>query len=281
MEVNSLFDVKGKVVLVTGGARGIGRMITEGLVANGAKVYIASRDARACEAAAASLTARGPGSCVAIPADLLRLSECERLVAELRAREPRLHVLVNNSGAAWGAPLAEFPDEQWSRILTLNLQRAFTLTQLLLPLLEAGAAGPAGGDGGEGGKDKEREAGGGHPAAVINIGSINGMSVPNAENYSYSASKAGLHHLTRHLSQVLGPKGITVNSLACGPFDTKMMAFSMKHFREAIEEGNPMRRHGRPGDVAGACIFLASRAGSYVNGATINVDGGVHLAAKM
>ncbi|GAP84654.2 putative short chain dehydrogenase reductase family [Rosellinia necatrix] len=264
MEVSSLFDVKGKVVLVTGGARGIGRMITEGFVANGARVYVASRDAAACEAAAAELTARGPGSCVALPADLLSLAECERLAAALRAREPRLDVLVNNSGAAWGAPLAGFPDAQWSRVLTLNLQRAFTLTQLLLPLLEASGA-----------------ASGGDPATIVNIGSVNGLSVPNLENYSYSASKAGLHHLTRHLSQVLGPKGITVNSLACGPFDTKMMAFSMKHFREAIEEGNPMKRHGRPSDVAGACIFLASRAGSYVNGATINVDGGVHLAAKM
>ncbi|KAI0433532.1 short chain dehydrogenase/reductase family [Xylaria sp. FL1042] len=265
MEVNNLFDVKGKVVLVTGGARGIGRMITEGFVTNGAKVYIASRSSQACHATAAELSARGPGSCVALPADLLKLSECERLVSELRAREDKLHVLVNNSGAAWGAPLEEFPDEQWSRILTLNLQRAFTLTQMLLPMLEAVGA----------------ESDGERPAAVVNIGSINALSVPNLENYSYSASKAGLHHLTRHLSQVLGPKGITVNTLACGPFDTKMMAFSMKHFREAIEDGNPMKRHGRPGDVAGACIFLASRAGSYVNGATINVDGGVHLAAKM
>ncbi|KAI1429152.1 short chain dehydrogenase/reductase family [Xylaria sp. FL1777] len=269
MEVNSLFDVKGKVVLVTGGGRGIGRMIAEGFVANGAKVYIASRDAKACAAAAAELTARGPGTCVALPADLLKLEECKRLVSEVRARETRLHVLVNNSGAAWGAPLDEFPDEQWSRILTLNLQRAFTLTQLLLPLLAAVGA--------ESVETGRRET----PAAVINIGSVNGLNVPNLENYSYSASKAGLHHLTRHLSQVLGPKGITVNTLACGPFDTKMMAFSMKHFREAIEDGNPMKRHGRPSDVAGACIFLASRAGSYVNGATINVDGGTHLGAKM
>ncbi|KAF2972500.1 hypothetical protein GQX73_g1049 [Xylaria multiplex] len=299
MEVNNLFDVKGKVVLVTGGARGIGRMISEGFVANGAKVYIASRDAQACAATATALTARGPGSCVALPADLLQLDECKRLASELRAREPRLHVLVNNSGAAWGAPLDEFPDEQWSRILTLNLQRAFTLTQLLLPLLEAVGAESA---------DKDKE----NPAAVINIGSINALNVPALENYSYTASKAGLHHLGRHLSQVLGPKGITVNTLvrnltpisifpspsprgpqllhqmltsfphkACGPFDTKMMAFSMKNFRDVIEDGNPMKRHGRPSDVAGACIFLASRAGSYVNGATINVDGGFHLAAKM
>jgi NAD(P)-dependent dehydrogenase (short-subunit alcohol dehydrogenase family) len=144
-------------------------MISEGFVANGAKVYIASRDSKAGAATAAELTARGPGSCIALPADLLQLAECERLVSELRGRESRLHVLVNNSGAAWGAPLDEFPDEQWSRILTLNLQRAFTLTQLLLPLLE-----PVGAESGDKG-NKE------NPAAVINIGSINALSVPNLE----------------------------------------------------------------------------------------------------
>ncbi|KAI0107160.1 short chain dehydrogenase/reductase family [Nemania sp. FL0031] len=257
MEVNNLFDVKGKIVLVTGGAKGIGRMISEGFVANGAKVYIASRDAKACEKAAAEMTAQGPGSCVALPADLLQLAECKRLAAELQAREKKLHVLVNNSGVAWGAPFAEFPDEQWARVLTLAL---------LLPLLEAVGT-------------ESAEAGNGdNPAAVINIGSINGLSVPIVENYPYSASKAGLHHLTRHLSHILGPKGITINSLACGPFDTKMMAYQLKHWRELIEDGNPMKRIGRPGDAAGACIFLASRAGSFINGATINVDGGIHLA---
>ncbi|KAI1322541.1 short chain dehydrogenase/reductase family [Xylariaceae sp. FL0255] len=252
LELNDLFDVKGKVVLVTGGARGIGRMISQSFVTNGAKVYIASRDAAACPKTASELTSLGPGTCHAIPADLLSLEECSRLVSELKSRgETKLHVLVNNSGAAWGAPLEEFPDKQWERILTLNLTRAFTLSQMLLPMLEA--AGKEGQAGDAGGGDR--------PAAVINIGSINGLSVPNLENYSYSASKAGLHHLTRHLSQVLGPRGITVNTLACGPFDTKMMAFSMKNFKDAIVEGNPMKRHGRPGDVAGACIFLASRAG--------------------
>ncbi|KAI0394656.1 short chain dehydrogenase/reductase family [Xylariaceae sp. FL0594] len=274
MDVNTLFDVKGKVVLVTGGARGIGLMITEGFVANGATVYIASRDADACNKVASTLTSRysssSGGRCIAIPADLLQLSECKRLASELSKEFERggLDVLVNNSGVTWGAPLEEFPDEQWDRVLKLNLTRAFTLTQLLLPLLEKSAAA---------GKEGEKRG----PAAVINIGSINGLAVPSVENYSYSASKAGLHHLTRHLSQLLGPRGVTVNALACGPFDTKMMAFSMRHFRDAIVDGNPMRRHGRPEDVAGACIFLASRAGSYVNGATINVDGGVHLSPKM
>ncbi|KAI1270899.1 hypothetical protein F5Y07DRAFT_384822 [Xylaria sp. FL0933] len=176
MEVNNLFDVKGKVVLVTGGARGIGRMITEGFVTNGAKVYIASRSSQACASTAAELTLRGPGSCIALPADLLQLDECKRLVAELRARgEDRLHVLVNNSGAAWGAPLEEFPDEQWSRILTLNLQRAFTLTQLLLPMLEAVGA----------------EARGENPAAVVNIGSINALNAPNLEVSGYSSFECG------------------------------------------------------------------------------------------
>ncbi|KAI0595871.1 short chain dehydrogenase/reductase family [Biscogniauxia sp. FL1348] len=288
MEISNLFDVKGKVVLVTGGARGIGRMISEGFVANGARVYVASRNASACAACAAELTARGPGTCAAMAADLLRLEDCERLAAELRRRERRLDVLVNNSGAAWGAPLDSFPDDQWARVVTLNLQRAFTMTQLLLPLLEAAGQREAEKgeeeEKGEGGEKGEKESGdsGGGPAAVINIGSINALTVPaTLENYSYTASKAGLHHLTRHLSQVLGPRGITVNTLACGPFDTKMTAYTFKNFRAAIEEGNPMRRHGRAGDVAGACIFLASRAGSYVNGATINIDGGVHLAAKM
>jgi NAD(P)-dependent dehydrogenase (short-subunit alcohol dehydrogenase family) len=140
-------------------------MITEGFIANGATVYIASRDAKACNTAASELTSRGPGTCIALPADLLQLSECKRLVAEIAEREKKLDVLVNNSGAAWGAPLEEFPDEQWSRILTLNLTRAFTLTQLLLPLLEAAA----------------KEGGGDRPAAVINIGSINGLTVPKIE----------------------------------------------------------------------------------------------------
>ncbi|KAI0134759.1 short chain dehydrogenase/reductase family [Xylariales sp. AK1849] len=268
MEVNRLFDVKDKVVLVTGGAKGIGRMISTGFIANGARVYISSRDARACETAASELNALGPGTAIALPADLLQLSECERLASELKQRESHLHVLVNNSGIAWGAPLESFPDEQWSRILTLNLQRVFTLTQLLLPLLETVGTASA-----EGGKES--------PATVINIGSIDALRVPVFDNYSYSAAKAGLHHLSRVLAGKLGPRGITVNTLACGPFETKMTAFAMKNFKSEIEEGNPMGRIGSPGDVAGACIFLASRAGSFINGATINVDGGVSNLSKM
>lgn len=243
-------------------------MISTGFVANGAKVYISSRDAGACEKAAAELSAMGPGTAVALPADLLELAECERLAAELRKRETRLHVLVNNSGVAWGAPLDEFPDKQWSRVLTLNLQRVFTLTQLLCPLMEAaGAASVAG----------HRDA----PAAVVNIGSIDALRVPLLDNFSYSAAKAGLHHLTRVLATKLGPRGITVNTLACGPFESKMTAFMMRTAKQEVEEANPLGRIGAPGDVAGACIFLSSRAGSFINGATINVDGGVHLLARL
>ncbi|KAH8670904.1 rhamnolipids biosynthesis 3-oxoacyl-reductase [Xylariales sp. PMI_506] len=269
MDINTLFDVKDKVVLVTGGAKGIGRMISAGFVANGAKVYISSRDAKACDEAAAELSATGPGKAIALPADLLELGACEALAAELARRESRLDVLVNNSGIAWGAPLEEFPDEQWTRVLTLNLQRVFTLTQLLLPLLEAAGAGAGAGEDRRG------------PAAVVNIGSIDALRVPIYENYSYSAAKAGLHHLSRVLSAKLGPRGITVNTLACGPFATKMTAFVMKTMKSEVEENNPMGRIGAPGDVAGACIFLASKAGSFINGATITVDGGISNLGKL
>lgn len=227
-------------------------MISGGFVANGARVYLSSRDAAACEQAAAELSARGPGTAVALPADLMSLAECEGLAAELRRRETRLDVLVNNSGIAWAAPLDEFPDAQWGRVLTLNLQRCFTLTQLLLPLLER----PAGGDAAIG----AGPAAGDH-ATVINIGSIDGLRVPLFENFSYAAAKAGLHHLTRMLSTRLGPRGVTVNTLACGPFDTKMMKYALSNFRSEIEEVNPRGRIGSPEDIAGACIFLASRAG--------------------
>ncbi|KAK3370263.1 hypothetical protein B0H63DRAFT_312510 [Podospora didyma] len=271
MDVNSLFSVKGKVVLVTGGAKGLGRMISEGFVRNGAKVYISSRDGKACSQAAAELNqlpGSGCGSAVALPADLSVEKECRRVAHELTSThgETKLHVLVNNSGANWGAAYGEYPDSAWSKVLTLNLQRVFTLTQALTPLLEAaGKSSPNNTD----------------PGRIINIGSIDGIRVPVLSTYAYSASKAGLHHLSKALAQELGPRGITSNTLACGPFPSKMMAATLRDFGDEIKEANPLGRIGTPEDAAGACLFLASRAGAYVNGATLTLDGGVVLSSKM
>ncbi|TVY29564.1 Rhamnolipids biosynthesis 3-oxoacyl-[acyl-carrier-protein] reductase [Lachnellula hyalina] len=262
MDSASLFNVKDKVVLVSGGAKGIGRMISEGFVANGAKVYISSRDAKACEQACKELNALGKGTAHSIPADFYKLEDCKRMVDELKKRESKLHVLVNNSGSNWGAPYDEFPDAAWSRVLTLNLTRVFTITQGVTPLLEAAATD-------------------GDPARIINIGSVDGIRVPSLETFSYSASKAGLHQLSRVLANHLGKRNITSNALACGPFESKMMAATLKNFKDTIVAGIPLGRIGSPQDVAGACLFLASRAGSYVNGATIALDGGSLVGSKL
>jgi len=249
-----LFDLSGKTALVTGGTRGIGLMIARGLLQAGARVYISSRKADACAAAERELA--GHGTVAAIPADLSGEPECLRLAAEVAARERALHVLVNNAGATWGAPLAEFPAAAWDKVVDLNLKAPFFLTRALLPLLEA-AGTPD------------------DPARVINIGSIDGLRVPPFPTYSYSASKAGLHHLTRVLARELGPRRITVNAVAPGPFESKMMAATLESFGDAIADAAPLRRIGRPDDMAGVAVFLASRAGAYVTGAVIPVDGGI------
>lgn len=272
MDVNTLFGIKGKVVLITGGAKGIGRMVSEGFVLNGAKVYISSRDAAACSSAASELNtlaskSSSGGSAVALPADLSRADECARLATELSKREQKLHVLINNSGATWGAAYDEYPESAWQKLLTLNLHRVFTLTQALTPLLEKAAQ-----------KTGEVVL---DPARVINIGSIDGIRVPLLPTYAYSASKAGLHHLSRHMAVELGPRGITSNTLACGPFPSKMMAATLRDFGEDIKAANPLGRIGTPEDAAGACLFLASRAGAFVNGATVTLDGGVALMSKI
>jgi len=262
MDAATLFDVKDKVVLVTGGAKGIGRMISEGFVANGAKVYISSRDVKACDQAVKELNALGKGTAHAIPADFYKLEDCKKMVDELKKRESKLHILVNNSGSNWGAPYDEFPDAAWTRVLTLNLTRVFSITQLVTPLLEA-AATP------------------GNPARIINIGSVDGIRVPSLETFSYSASKAGLHQLSRVLANHLGKRNITSNALACGPFESKMMAATLKNFKDEIVAGIPLGRIGSPQDVAGACLFLSSAAGSFVNGAIIALDGGSLVGSKL
>ncbi|CZT01789.1 probable NADPH-dependent beta-ketoacyl reductase (rhlG) [Rhynchosporium agropyri] len=262
MDSSTLFDVKGKVVLITGGAKGIGRMISEGFVTNGAKVYISSRDAKACEQACKELNALGKGKADYIQADLYKVEDCKKIAEELKKRESKLHVLVNNSGSNWGAPYDEFPESAWTRVLTLNLTRVFTLTQALTPLLEAGASELA-------------------PSRVINIGSVDGVRVPSLETFSYSASKAGLHQLSRVLANHLGKRNITSNTLACGPFQSKMMKQTLEAFGDEIKSGIPLGRIGEKEDVAGACLFLSSRAGAYVNGATIALDGGTLVGSKL
>ncbi|HUY17319.1 MAG TPA: SDR family oxidoreductase [Acidimicrobiales bacterium] len=255
--MNSLFDVSGKVVLVTGGTRGIGEMIARGFVDAGAKVYISSRKADVGDALANELSK--DGSCTSLPADLSSEAECRRLAGEIAAHESHLDVLVNNAGATWGAPMAAYDDAAFEKVLALNVKGVFHMTKFLRPLLEAGAITD-------------------NPSRVINIGSIDGLHVPSMETYAYSASKAAVHQLTRHLAKYLAPK-ITVNAIAPGPFESKMMHATLEAFGDAIAESAPMKRIGHPSDMAGAAIFLASPAASYITGAVLPVDGGIATLA--
>jgi NAD(P)-dependent dehydrogenase (short-subunit alcohol dehydrogenase family) len=253
MSASDLFSIAGRTALVTGGTRGIGKMIAEGFVDAGATVYISSRKADAVAEVAAELSAKG--SCIGIPADLSRESECRRLADELASRVDALDILVNNAGATWGAPLVDYDEAAFERVLSLNVKGVFHLTKSLVPLLQ------------QAGTVDE-------PARVINIGSIDGIGVPTLETYAYSASKAAVHQLTRHLAKRLAPT-ITVNAIAPGPFESKMMAATLKAFGEQIAANAPLRRIGRPDDMAGAAIYLSSRAGAYLTGAVIPVDGGI------
>jgi NAD(P)-dependent dehydrogenase (short-subunit alcohol dehydrogenase family) len=251
MTLEHLFSLRGKVALVTGGSRGIGEMIAAGLVGAGAKVYVAARKKAECDEATQRL---GPGA-HAIVADLATQAGARALAEEIARREPRLHVLVNNAGANWGAPLREFPEAGWDKVMALNVKAVFDLTRFLIPQLEAAAAE-------------------GDPARVINVGSIDGIQVPALETYAYSASKAAVHHLSAVLAKKLAPK-ITVNAIAPGPFESKMMHETLQKFGEGIKKSAPMRRIGEPEDMAGVAVYLASRAGAYVTGAVIPVDGGI------
>ncbi|MHB8594089.1 MAG: SDR family oxidoreductase, partial [Acidimicrobiales bacterium] len=235
------------------GSRGIGHMIATGYAQAGAKVYISSRNAEACDEVAAELSK--VGVCIAIPADLSTEDGCRNLAGALAERESRLDILVNNAGNTWGAPLDQFDDAAWDRVLSLNVKGVFHTTKYLVPLLEAASTD-------------------GDPSRVINIGSIDGIHVPILETYSYSASKAAVHQLTRHLAKKLAPR-ITVNAIAPGPFESKMMAATLDSFGEQIAASAPLKRIGRPDDMAGAAIFLASPAASYMTGAVVPVDGGI------
>jgi NAD(P)-dependent dehydrogenase (short-subunit alcohol dehydrogenase family) len=254
MELEDLFTLKGKVALVTGGSRGIGLMIARGYIAAGAKVYISSRKADVCDSVAAELSKEG--ECVSIPADLSTEEGARGLSEAIAARESALHVLVNNAAANWGAPLEEYPDSAWNKVYALNVKGVFFLSRLLLPLLEKGACE-------------------GDPARIINIGSVDGIRVPVLENYAYAVSKAAVHHLTRVLAMRFSGRSITVNAIAPGPFESKMMAATLAQFRDTIIGAVPLGRIGEPEDMAGTAIFLASRAGAYLTGAVVPCDGGI------
>ncbi|MEM7093837.1 MAG: SDR family oxidoreductase [Actinomycetota bacterium] len=258
MDLQKLFDVSGKVAIVTGGSRGIGEMIAEGLVTNGVRTYITARKADACDATAERLSEFG--ECISVPADLSTAEGVAAFVEYFTEREDKLHILVNNAGAAWGAPLGEFPEMGFDKVLSINVKAPYMLSQALLDQLTA-AASPE------------------DPARIIMTGSIDGIRVPLGDNFSYSASKAGVHMLARHMAKFMVDRHITVNSIAPGPFMSKMMAYRLEDpdMRKFIEDANPRGRIGTPEDVAGTVIWLSSRAGAYINGATVPVDGGIAM----
>jgi NAD(P)-dependent dehydrogenase (short-subunit alcohol dehydrogenase family) len=254
--VNDLFSVKGKTALVTGGSRGIGLMIARGYVEGGAKFYVSSRKKQVCDEVAAELNGLGKGSAVSLPGDISTEEGVKAIAAALGEQETKLDVLVNNAGTNWGAPLADYSDDAFQKVLATNVKSVFNLTRELLPLLR------------KAGTHED-------PARVINIGSIDGLHVPVLETYAYSASKAAVHHLTRTLARQLASEHITVNAVAPGPFQSKMMKETLEKFGDMIVAQVPRGRIGEPEDMAGIAIFLASRAGAYITGAVIPVDGGM------
>ncbi|AIG77402.1 Rhamnolipids biosynthesis 3-oxoacyl-[acyl-carrier-protein] reductase [Amycolatopsis japonica] len=256
---SGLFDLSGKYALVTGGTRGIGMMIARGLLQAGARVIVSSRKADACAEAQRLLSEFGDVQ--AIPADLSRYDECQRLADLVKAGWERLDILVNNAGAMWREPLETFPAEAWDAVIDLNLKSPFWLVQALLPALRrAGTADD--------------------PARIINIGSIAAIHVAEAPNYSYAGSKAALHQLTRVLARELGPQHVTVNAIAPGVFPSQMMAATIDAIGDTIAAKTPLRRIGRDDDMAGTAVFLSGRAGSYLTGAIVPVDGGIATTAS-
>jgi NAD(P)-dependent dehydrogenase (short-subunit alcohol dehydrogenase family) len=255
--MKDLFSLKGRVALVTGGSRGIGYMIVQGLLEHGcSRVYISARKASQCDAAAKELSQFG--ECISIPGDVSTLEGIQTLSAEIAKRESSLDILVNNAGAAWGEDFDTYPESGWDKTVDLNMKTPFFLTKELAPLLRAGTQN-------------------GHLAKVINIASIDGISVNMQETYPYAGSKAGLIHMTKRMAMRLIKDGIVVSAIAPGAFASEMNKVARDH-GDAISQGIPSGRIGTPEDMAGAAIYLASRAGDYVVGSTIVVDGGVTYA---
>ena len=259
MNTKDLFSLKGRVALVTGGSRGIGKMIAEGFIAQGAKVYISARKVEACNQTAQELS-KGGGTCISIPMNISTLAGVSSLAAAVMAREPKVDILVNNAGAAWGAKFDEFPEEGWDKVLNLNAKTPFFLTQAMAPALREAAS-----------FDR--------PAKVINIASIDGIYLTHQETYSYVTSKAGLIQLTRLLAARLVKDNIYVTAIAPGAFKSDMNR-DARDRGEEVAKRIPSRRIGTDEDMAGAAIFLASRAGDYVIGSTLTVDGGVAFASQ-
>ena len=252
--MQDFFSIDGKAVLITGGSRGIGLMIARSYVERGATVYVSSRKAAVCENVASELSKLG--TCIALPADLSRMDEVERVANELKKREQKLDVLINNAGATWGSTIDDFPEKGWDKVMDLNVKSIFFLTQALLPLLDNAASVD-------------------DPARVINIGSIDGLHLSLFDNFSYSASKAALHHLTKMTASHLASRNITVNAIAPGPFATPMMAPMIEKMGNEIKAAIPLDRLGEAADIAGVAVFLAARASAYITGTVIPVDGGI------
>ena len=257
--MKDLFNVEGKVALVTGGSRGIGAMIAEGFVKNGVKTYITSRKSEQCNQKADELSKFG--ECISIPANLTDMNEMDKLVNHIKKNEKQFNFLINNAGAAWGASFDEFPENGWDKVMDTNVKSVFFLTQKLAKILE------------KSGNNSD-------PSRVINVGSIDGIGIPRAETYSYPASKAAVHQLTRVLANRLAHRNININAIAPGPFQSNMMAHTLEEYGEQIKASVPRGRIGVPADMAGTAIFLCSKASSYITGSIIPVDGGSLIARR-
>mgnify|MGYP006233765867 FL=1 len=261
MDIEKLFGIKGKVALVTGGSRGIGEMITAGFLANGVKVYISARKAPALIEKANELSNKYNQECIPIPCDISGMEGITELSKKLAEHEEGIDFLVNNAGAAWGESYESFSEAGWDKVMDLNVKSLFFLTQKMKALLL---------------KRTSLE----DPSRVINIGSIDGLNVPALPTFSYSASKAAVHHLTRVMAAQLVSENILVNAIAPGPYPSNMLGAAVNHDYSEIERRNPRKRVGTPEDIAGLVIFLCSRAGSYTVGETITSDGGIVKTAS-
>jgi NAD(P)-dependent dehydrogenase (short-subunit alcohol dehydrogenase family) len=259
LDIQTLFNLDGKVALVTGGSRGIGYMMTQGLLQAGARVYITARSADVCAQTATELSRFG--ACEALPADINDAEARQQLISRIDASAGKLDILINNAGTAWGDSFENYTTEAFEKVLQLNVTSVFAMTRDCTPLLEKAASQS-------------------DPARVINIGSIDGLHIPRVHGigtYAYTASKAAVHHLTRHLAVELGSKHITVNAIAPGFFPSKMTEKIFEHFGDKLASNSLLGRVGEPADIAGLAIYLSSMAGAYVHGAVIPVDGGTTI----